>query len=48
MCPGSEAYHAPPSGAEVKNEWSCTTDSTVILRSVTETSLPLIVGLSGS
>jgi hypothetical protein len=41
MCPGSEAYHAPPSGAEVRNEWSCTFISQIAIISCTETTLTL-------
>jgi len=32
--PGSEAGHSPPSGAKVKNEWSCTSIPPVYLHGV--------------
>jgi len=32
--PGREAVHSLPSSAEVKNTWSCTSTSPILLRGV--------------
>jgi len=39
----SDVTLTSPYSAEVKNEWSCTTDSPVFLQGLTRTSLPLIL-----
>jgi len=41
--PGREAYHSPPSGVEVKNEWSC--NSTPPIRRHSMNRKKFIIGL---